>query len=370
MIDLFRVYMDPNVLEHLGPVLASGYVGEGLVSQNFEKKIGEFIKNPNVAVVNSGTSAITLALRLAGVGPGTSVVTTPMTCLATNMPILSLGAHPIWADILPDGNINPEDAYRKIRNDTRAILCVDWGGMPCNLASLRVVADYKSIPLIEDACQSLGGTYQGTPIGNHADAVCFSFQAIKYLTTVDGGALVCNWNHGNLKRAKLLRWFGLDRTQSSMLRCGQDPPDWGYKFQTNDVLASIGLANLASLAERLEIVRGNALQYQEAFKDLQCVKTIPEGPDRQSAFWAYTLLVEDVASFVRFLRTKGVVASKIHDRNDTKTIFAASRQEALPGVDYFDRHHVCIPVGWWVGAPERHTIITAVKEWDTCEAGT
>lgn len=373
MIPLFKVFMANCSLDHVNQVLMSGYIGDGPMVQNFEKKFGDYIHNPGrVVAVNSGTAAITMALRLAGVGPGDYVVTTPMTCLATNMPILSLGAHPVWADILPDGTIDPEDVEKKCTpfagdgavRIPKAILCVDWGGLPCKLNELKAIADKHGIPLIQDAAQSVGGGYNGKPTGggSPADYICYSFQAIKHLTTGDGGALVVNAPE-KLEEARLMKWFGLDRTKSSSMRCGQDPPFWGYKAHMNDIAAAIGVANLRTICWVVRKTRAHAQIFNRRFGTLEHFKPVPYDRDRgRSSNWLYTGFVEDRARFISYMKEGGVEGSPVHDRNDAKTIFRNYRTE-LPGVDYFDAHHVCLPVGWWLQPEDIETIVRLVGDY-------
>jgi dTDP-4-amino-4,6-dideoxygalactose transaminase len=330
--------MSENVNKYLDPVLQSGYIGEGKQSALFEKRFGEYIGNPNTVVVNSGTSAIVLALKLAGVGHGDYVISTPATCLATNMAILSVGAKIVWADVNKNGNVNVEDVAKKILNSRypiKAIVCVDWGGMPCDFDELNGL----TIPVIEDACHSIGSYYKNHHVGIDSDFTCFSFQAIKNLTTGDGGALVMR-DSVNVDKVKMMRWFGLDRNKGASMRCTQDPPVLGYKMQLNDIAASIGLANLGTLTDRLELSYRHACMYNDAFD-------IWEKDDRSSSYWLYTINVEDVTKFIQYMKDNDVECSPVHDRNDTKTIFKEFKCD-LPGVDYFDDHHVCIPVGWWL----------------------
>lgn len=338
VVPLFKVYMAPDVGDYILPVLHSGYIGDGERVMEFEKKFGELIQNKNTVMVNSGTSAIVMALKLAGVDYGDRVITTPMTCLATNMAILSLGAIPVWADILNDGTIDPESVAEKYDPDIKAIICVDWGGTPCRLDELK----QSGIPLIEDACQAIGSVYKEKPVGNHADFVCFSFQAIKQLTTGDGGMLVINYDDDGeiYKKAKLMRWFGLDRNNGASMRCTQDPPIWGYKFQSNDIATSIGLANIRHIKEIIGKAQRNAMKYDKTF-------SLKREQDRLSGSWLYTIMVDDVKDFINYMGNQGVECSPVHDRNDKKSVFKEFETD-LPGVDCFDKHHVCIPVGWWV----------------------
>lgn len=362
-VPLFKVYMAMDIDKFVLPVLHSGYVGEGDKVKQFEKKFAEFIQNENVVMVNSGTSAITMALRLAGVEHGDKVISTPMTCLATNMAILSIGAIPVWADILEDGTLDPLDVQKKIDKSIKAIMCMDWGGTPCKLDELR---DF-GIPLIEDACQALGSIYKQKPIGNDADFVCFSFQAIKHLTTIDGGMLAINTNSDSLKKAKLMRWFGLDRDNGASMRCTQDPPIWGYKFQSNDVSASIGLANLRYLSGIIWKTKENAKKYDSSLIDLKRIKLPETDPERISGNWLYTILVDNVKDFIEHMKKIFIECSQVHERNDKKSVFKEFETN-LPGVDYFDSHHVCIPVGWWLTQRDLKDIIKMVKLWEEKDA--
>lgn len=355
MIPLFKVYMAENVEEYLSSVLHSGYIGEGIRSAMFEKVFADFIQNPNVAVVNSGTSAIVMALRLAGIGFGDKVISTPITCLATNTAILEVGATPIWADVLPDGTIDPEDVEAKMfRSDAKAIVCMDWGGTPCKLAELKEISKGYNVPLIEDACQAIGSSYKGVSIGNQSDYVCFSFQAIKHLTTSDGGAIAINVKD-KIETAKMMRWFGLDRAKGADMRCNQDPPVAGYKWQLNDIMASIGLANIVGLRDRLAKTKAHADIYNKEFKVLT-------DSTRQSGYWLYTIFVKDVNRFIAFMKDYEIECSRVHDRNDTKTIFKESSCY-LSGVDYFDAYHVCIPVGWWLTDNDVDKIVDLVTKY-------
>lgn len=362
MIPLFKVFMAEEALKLLSKTLYSGYIGEGPEVQRFEQRFGEYVKNPDIVMVNSGTSAITMALRLAGVGMGDYVITTPMTCLATNMPILSLGAIPVWCDILSDGTIDPkwvELHLKSLKSKVKAVICMDWGGKPCLLDELTLLCRQYGIPLIEDACQSIGSEYNGRPVGKDADFVCWSFQAIKHLTTGDGGCLAVNDRPDLLEQARLMKWFGLDRTKSESLRCGQNPPIWGYKFQMNDIAASIGLANLDHLPWIVNRTKLHAKKYNKRLEGAKNIDFLPFTYDkfsRSSGYWLYTVYVGNPSHFSNYMKENGVTASKVHDRNDNKSVFPKNYL-SFPVVDNFDSHHVCIPVGWWLTEEEQEKVI-------------
>ncbi len=358
MINLFKVYMSDSVIEPLRETLMSGYIGEGEKVKEFERQLVPWFNNNNVLTTNSGTSAIQLALRLSNVGPGDEVISTPMTCSATNMPILALGAKIVWADINPwTGNIDPEDVKRKITSKTKAIMCVHWGGYPCDLLELYEIAQNADIKLIEDACHAFGSTYGGEKIGSHGDFVCFSFQAIKNITTVDGGVLTCA-DTADYERGKLLRWYGIDRdAKGGDLRCEADIKEWGYKFHMNDVAATIGIEQLKYVAGNLSKAYGHAVRYDVAFAD----KKLRYETDRTSSYWLYTIRVKDRDGFMVRMKEAGIMTSKVHARNDLHGCFAESRTE-LPGVDEFCKEQVSIPVGWWIESVEIEKIIERIND--------
>lgn len=349
MIPLFKVFMAPEAPAHVAEVLQSGYIGQGEQVERFEAALQELLGTPEPPLtLNSCTSALDLALRLIGVGPGDEVVTTPVTCTATNSPIVTRGAIPVWADVEPlTGLIDPADAARKITPRTKAIIAVDWGGALCNYSALRSFG----LPVIQDAAHSptagLGGDY-----------VCWSFQAIKHLTTGDGGALWCPSEQ--LERARLLRWYGLDRRSKADFRCEQNIQEVGYKYHMNDIAAAIGLANIGNVRRVVQAHRDNARRYHNELVGMQGV-VLPQW-DAQSAWWLYTLLIEDRTSFIAHLADHGIAASPVHARNDTHHAFHYPNGP-LPGVDHFASRNVAIPVGWWLSADDRKRVIEAVQTW-------
>ncbi len=213
----------------------------------------------HVLSVNSGTSAIYLALRLAGVEAGTEVISTPMTCTATNVPILEQGARTVWADFNPmTGNIGLDDVEHKITPKTKNIVAVLWGGCPCELDAINRIATKHRVKLIEVAANAFGATYIGKPIGSRSDSACFSFQAIKHLATIDGGALSCR-SEDDFKRGQLLRCFGIDREgKRKDFRCGEDVEEHGYKFHITDVCAAVGVAQPKHIDPILDAHRENS----------------------------------------------------------------------------------------------------------------
>lgn len=350
MIPLFKVSMSEAAAGAVAEVLGSGYIGQGERVEQFEAALQGLLDLPAPPLtVSSCTAALDLALHLVGVGPGDEVITTPVTCTATNSPIVTRGARPVWADVDPlTGLISPRDVARKITPRTRAIMAVDWGGALCDYAALRRFG----LPVIQDAAHSLTA-------GARGDYVCWSFQAIKHLTTGDGGAL---WTPAaELERARLLRWYGLDRRSKADFRCEQNIAEVGYKAHMNDIAAAIGLANLARTPDVIAAHRANAAHYHAALEGARHI-TRPAWDDA-SPWWLYTVLVDDRAGFARHMQQRGVATSPVHARNDTHAAFCFP-SGPLPGVDHFASRNVAIPVGWWLTDDNRRRVIAAALDWE------
>lgn len=356
MIPQFKVYMNESTGDELNRVLYSGYIGQGPKVEEFEAALKEKLGFSSAVTVNSGTSALTLALRLIGVGPGDEVVSTPMTCLATNSVITLTGADIIWADVDAHGNIDPESVYHRITPRTKAVMAVDWGGLPADYFNLRRAIEqaprrgYERVPIIEDAAHAFGATYRGVPVARAGgDYVAFSFQAIKHLTCGDGGLLVVP--DDQLERARLLRWYGFDRTSGDRMRCLQDVEEVSDKLHMNDLAATIGLANLRSIDWVLGRHRENAAFYDRALQGLA-----PEWPsDRESSFWLYTIHVPKPRMFERYMAENGVMVSQVHNRNDLYSAYRKYRVP-LPNLDRWFSTMICLPVGWWLSTDDLEVV--------------
>lgn len=365
MIPQFKVFMSDEAIKLAAETLASGYIGQGPVVDLFEEELKKKLGFEYGVTVNSGTSALHLALMLLGIGPGDEVVSTPMTCVATNNVILLSGADIVWADIDDLGNISPESVAESITNRTRAIMAVDWGGTPCDYDALREVAG--DIPIIVDAAHSFGAMYKGKPIAAcpSVDFMAFSFQAIKHLTTVDGGLLVVPEEYH--ERARLMRWYGFDRTKGDRMRCLQDLTVVGTKLHMNDVNASIGLGNLRYVDDILARHRDNAAYYDSVFKDTSCISLVLD--DIVSSYWLYTMHVPDTSRFEKFMLDNGVMVSKVHNRNDIYPAYRRFRKD-LPNLDRWFTDMICIPVGWWLSNDDREKIADLVIDFLALEEGT
>lgn len=361
-IPMFKVGMNSELNHDLLSVIHSGWIGQGPRVKEFEQELSNVFSNNKVLTLSSGTHGLTLALRMCDVGPGDSVVSTPLTCTASNMPILQQGADIIWADVKKDFNIDYKSIERSIRPNTKAIIVVHWGGYSCDMAEIKIIAEKHNLKIIEDCAHAYGGFYKDNPIGNcaYSDFAMFSFQAIKSLTSIDGGALCCR-NYYDYNRGKLLRWFGIDREgPRSDFRCESDIKEYGYKFHMNDVCATVGLNNMELAQENINISSNNAAYYNKELSNLNGIEITQISKDRKSSNWLYTMLVENRSEFTHMMGSKGISVSRVHERNDKHTCFKKFKKD-LPGLESIIDKYISIPVGWWVTEEDRDYIVNSIK---------
>ncbi len=371
-VPLFKVFMAPadSLDKELCNVLHSGMITQGKKVEEFETKLKEFFDYPYILSLNSATSGLTLALRLLDLNPGDEVLTTALTCTATNWPILSHNLAIKWVDTDPNTcNIDLTDLKEKITERTLVIMFVHWGGSPVDLDIIDELKTYTrnkygfEIKVIEDCAHAFGSKYKDKFVGTHGNTCVFSLQAIKHLTTGDGG-LIFLPNKEIYERAKLLRWFGIDRekrTSSGDLRMEPDVKEWGYKFHMNDINATIGLANLPFMNDNIAIARGNAEFYDRELSDLYNLKLLQNVGS--SSYWLYTIRICEGLrdSFISYMRENNVVVSQVHQRNDIHTCVSEFKCD-LSNLDQFQSEYVSIPVGWWVTHEDRHKICKLIKK--------
>lgn len=376
---LFKVHIASNsAIENLAQVFNSGFINEGEQVIELENKLKTFLEVDNLTLMNSCTSALTTALRIIGVGVGDEVISTAMTCVATNTPIINTGAKLVWADIDANtGMISPASVESLITSKTKAIMIVDWAGTPADLTAFEKISKKYRIPIIQDAAHAFGATYNGQPISDFTDFTCFSFQAIKHFTTGDGGALVCR-NESDHLLAKKLKWFGYDRDLVKDAKGewkGQKwdadilPEEVGYKFNLNNLAAAIGLANLPSMPDVLARHRENAHKLQRLLEPHPKIKLLEYSDKAVSSFWVFTLRVnldeKQRDLVIANLNSIGIGAGLVHLPNDRYSAFSKFKKQ-LRETELFASTQISLPCGWWLSLADIEFIAHAlIKELDT-----
>lgn len=361
-IPLFKVFMPPEAPEMLAETLRSGFLAEGARVKAFTAEIARFIGNPRVVPVSSCTMGLAIAFKLSGVGPGREVITTPLTCVAGNEPIRMLGGTAVWADVDRETGMTTADTIEAlITPRTCAIYILHKEGAPAEIEDIYALAKSKGLKVIEDAAHAFGAKRRGQRIGARGDFVCFSFQAIKHITTGDGGALLCA-DEDDYRRAKKMKWFGIDRdAREGRDVWREDIPDWGFKGNMNDIAGTLGLAQIAHVDWILERFHANGRRYDALLGDVDGIGVLKRNPDDYQTYWGYTILVERRAAVLARLAEAGIGASQIHVRNDRYSMFDVSARE-LPNTDWFDARELSLPCGWWVEEDDQDYIIDVLEK--------
>ncbi|WP_216679842.1 DegT/DnrJ/EryC1/StrS family aminotransferase [Hymenobacter siberiensis] len=364
LLPMFSTFVHPSAAQRVGNVLASTYLSEGKLVQEFEARLSAELGMRHPAALNSGTSALHLALEVAGIGAGDEVILAPQTFIASALTVVQVGARPVFADIQYEtGNIDPADIEHRITPRTKAIMAVHWSGYPCDLAEIQALADRHGLVVIEDAAHSPGASYRGQAIGAISDFTCFSFQAIKHLTTGDGGAL-CARSPELAREVFRRRWFGIDRAHSPVNELGEreyDLTDVGYKYHLSDYAAALGLANLDGFAGRMTARRARVQQYRDGLCRVPGLTHFVHQPDRESAHWLFGFHVENRLGFVRALRARGVAASVVHDGIDHNALFGGKRPD-LTRQRHFDETQIHIPLHDALTAEQAAYIVDVIKQ--------
>lgn len=360
MLPLVKPYIAPReeMMPAIEEVLYSGYIAMGEGVEQFEEEFAAYIENRKILALNSGTAALHIALSLLNVGPGDEVISTAMTAEPTNTTIALTGAEIVWADVdVNTGLLAPQSVKDKITDKTKAIMLVHYAGMVCNMDEFNEISREFHIPIIEDTAHALGSKYAGKRVGSNSRFTCYSFQAIKHMTTVDGGAISFT-DEADLAEARKLRWFGLDKKVS---RLENDIKRAGYKYGMNNVNAVIGSIQLRHISEVIGRHIDNGKYFDRALQGISGATLVPYYPNTEPSYWLYTLKVKDRDSFCRMLSEAGISASPLHHRSDTHSVFSKSRCE-LPALDQFYSEFVHIPCGWWVSNEDREYIADVIKK--------
>jgi perosamine synthetase len=361
-MDFFSTTISQQAIDNVNNVLSTTHISAGKQAKKFEEALFDRFGFPNPITLNSGTVTMRLALIACGIKEGDEVILPPQTFIATGHVILQCGAKPIFADINLDGNISVESIKQKITERTKAIIPVHWGGYPCDMDEINKLAKKYKLFVIEDAAHAIGAKYKNQYIGSISDFTSFSFQAIKHLTTGDGGVITCQ----NKEHAKLIRrlaWFDIDREESQVGILGErvyDATNIGYKYHMNDIAASIGLGNLQILDDKLKRIKYIADIYNNELKNVGGIKLMNYKSDRESSYWLYPIFVEDRINFINKLKENNIPTSVVHLGIDKNTIFGG-KDNSLVNQRYFDDNQIHLPINDLLTDDDINKIIKTIR---------
>ena len=350
MIDLFYPYVPREAIDEVVDTLHSRFVGQGPRVERFEKEFCNLFGVRYAISLNSGTSALETAYDLIGLKEDDEVITTPLTCTATNLPLVRRKCKIVWADI--DENtlcISPKDVEFKTTPNTKAIVQVHLGG-------IKSMVQYSEVPIVSDACQALG-IFSG-------DYSCFSFQAIKHITTGDGGMLVVH-SERQRNEAKLLRWFGIDRDKKirndwqayKERRMTFDIKFPGMKRHMTDIAAAMGIAGLKHYEDIISHRQNIFGIYKNGLQGIDGIRLVD---GIENTYWLATVIVERRDDFAKMMFAEDIDTNMVQVRNDIYKIFGGKRAE-LPIMNELEDKYISIPLNMKVTEDDANFIVGKIK---------
>ena len=345
---LFYPYVSKKSLKSVTDVLKTRWIGQGPLVDKFEDTFKtKFAKTNYCVAVGSGTDALHLAYILANIKKGDEVIAPVFTCTATNIPLLYIGAKIKFADIDPDTmNISIDHVKKLITKKTKAIIFVNYGGVPCDLIELNKLKKKYNLFLIQDAAQSLGSKVGKRDITEFADFTIFSFQAIKHITSGDGGMLTFK-NKKFLEKSRRIRWFGIDREKKQGGTWENDIVEIGYKYQMTDVGARMLLDSMKDFSKIFAHRKKIFNIYKKELSKNENIKVIDTIDKKLSnSFWLCTLIIKkDRIKLQNYLRKLKIETNQVHFRNDRYTIFKKFiKKNIFPNMKKYENNYLVIPM--------------------------
>lgn len=334
----------------INDILHSGQLAYGKYGKEFERLLGEYIGTPDIIVTNTFNMAILVALSTLGITAGDTVIVSPMACLASTQPLLSMGIKIKWADVEPTtGTLSPDSVRQLMKTNPKAIVHNHFCGHVGFVDEINTIAKEFGIPVIDDCIEAFGSEYKRSKMGNvGTDITVFSFNPVRIPNTIDGGAVIFN-DKKLYNKSLLVRDAGIDRKRFRD-ELGEINPSCdielvGHSATMGEVSGYIGIQQMKKIGWIIDIQRKNALLWNELLKNMEDVTPLKKGHGSPN-YWVYgTLAINKRETIVKF-REKGYYASGVHMNNNIYSVFGDTTP--LIGVNEFFNHFVALPCGWWV----------------------
>jgi dTDP-4-amino-4,6-dideoxygalactose transaminase len=364
-IPLFGVVNLPEMEQAALDVLRSGRIASGEYVSKFEDGLGQLLGQKNVVTTVDMTSAMYLALHLSDVKAGDEVITTAFACMATNSPISTIGAKPIWVDLEEySACISIADFEAAITPNTKAAILYHLAGYPGPARQISDICKKHGIKLIEDCDNALLAEVDDGYVGSFGDFAIYSFYPNRQINTTEGGALVCK-NQKDALRARNLRRLGIDASTFRMgngeINPESDIPEVGWSITLNNLCSAIGVAQINSVDERLERTRKNAKYLIESLSKTSGVTILASAPNSLPAYWALLIQVEERDSLFWALKSSGISCSQLHQRNDAYSGFTGNARN-LPNTTRMQKSVLALPCGWWLSSEEVEFVASQFKQ--------
>jgi len=364
-IRLWSTFLPDETGRELAKTLKSKWINTGKREAQFRLEFAKKFRQKYCVATNSGTSSLRASLACLGVGYGDEVVSTPYTFIATNTSILEQGAKPVFADIQYDTlNLDPASIVKKITSKTKAIICVHYGGNPCDMDAIRKIGRDYNLPIIEDSAHAIGSKYKGHYIGEKGDIIIFSLQAVKIITSADGG-LISTPNKNYYKQLKKITWFGVDRENKKTTFIDPMPEQidlLGFKYNMNDITATMALVGLKHVDRALAKRKRIGELYRRELAHCSKTKLLYYDPQNTPNYQIFPVHVKNRLAFAQFMRQRGIFVNVNNRRNDRYSIFG--KKQKLPALKRVDEDTILIPIHDDLNDKDLEKIITVIKKYD------
>ncbi len=348
MIPLYKPYMPDVPL--VDDILHSGQLAYGKYGREFERLLCEYIGVPDLIVTNTFNMAILVSLTTLGIKAGDSVIASPMACLASTQPLLSMGIRVQWADVVPTtGTLCPDSVKSLMHIGPKAIIHNHFCGHVGFVDEINSIGREYGVPVIDDCIEAFGSEYKGQIIGNLAtDITIFSFGPVRIPNTLDGGAVVFK-DTALYTKSVLARDAGIDRSRFRD-ELGEINPDCDIKIAGQsatpmELNCYIGTQQMKHVDRLIGKQRENAAIWNTLIKDQDELRPITTAGVLPN-YWIYGTLANNKKATILKFREKGLYASGVHIKNNLYSVFGD--KTVLPGVNEFYDHFVALPCGWWI----------------------
>ena len=369
-IPLAKPYLDKDDAQNAYDTILTGWVTQGPRVQEFEEKFAKYVGSKYAVALSNCTTALHLAMIVAGVTADDEVICPSMSYVATANSIRYVGAKVVFAEVNPiTYNIDIDDVRKKITSKTKAILIVHQIGMPADIDAFIQLCKEKNLILIEDAACAAGSSYKGNKIGSHSDLVCFSFHPRKVITTGDGGMITTN-NEAFRDKIKLLRQHAMsvnDRIRHEANKViFDDHLELGYNYRMTDIQAAVGIKQLEKLDRIVEERRKVALQYHEAFKNINTIRLPLETTGYFSNYQSYSIYLKPECKISRNDLMQALLDKGISTRRGIVTTHRETAYKeyckgiSLPISEDVSDRSIVIPLYYPMPQAEIDYVITAV----------
>ncbi len=370
MIAIAKPYLTADEAQSAYDTILTGWVTQGPRVQEFEEKFANYTGVKYAVALSNCTTALHLAMIVAGIKAGDEVICPSMSYVATANSIMYVGATPVFAEVNEHFNLDVTDVEKKITSKTKAILLVHQIGMPADIDAFKQLCEKHKLLLIEDAACAAGSSYKGQKIGAHSDLVCFSFHPRKVITTGDGG-MITTGREDFYKRLKLLRQHAMsvnDRERHASAKIiFEDHLEVAYNYRMTDIQASVGIKQLEKLNFIIDERRKIAKRYNEAFASIKGVKVQEEKDGYFTNYQSYTLLFDENSKvsrnqFMELMLEQGVSTRRGIMTSHRESAYKATHgTNSLPLTEFYSDNSVVIPLFYPMQENEIQKVMDTVK---------